>query len=169
ASGATRASAMFRPRCLLKNSANNHRRLETRVSAIDSTPQASRRTLSDKSAFFLLNSVTPAPSNDAAAPNKAPATVGTTFVKSKRPPALNRQPDNAMCGFRVPIAAMRLMAFFALDPRFCIISPSLDNPSFLDHAKSRDYSQKEHCISIGLAFGPPAEPSSVESSVNFRR
>ncbi|WP_426072167.1 hypothetical protein, partial [Janthinobacterium sp. DSP2-3-3] len=40
ASGATRASAMFRPRCLLKNSANNHRRLETRVSAIDSTPQS---------------------------------------------------------------------------------------------------------------------------------
>ncbi|MGK5032895.1 hypothetical protein, partial [Janthinobacterium sp. MDT1-19] len=42
ASGATRASAMFRPRCLLKNSANNHRRLETRVSAIDSTPHHSR-------------------------------------------------------------------------------------------------------------------------------
>ncbi|MGK5033040.1 hypothetical protein, partial [Janthinobacterium sp. MDT1-19] len=41
ASGATRASAMFRPRCLLKNSANNHRRLETRVSAIDSTPHSS--------------------------------------------------------------------------------------------------------------------------------
>lgn len=38
ASGATRALAMFRPRCLLKNSANSHVRLETRVSAIDSTP-----------------------------------------------------------------------------------------------------------------------------------
>ena len=30
---------MFRPRCSLKNSANSHGRLETRVSAIDSTPQ----------------------------------------------------------------------------------------------------------------------------------
>ena len=34
ASGATRASAMFRPRCSLKNSANSHGWLETRVSAI---------------------------------------------------------------------------------------------------------------------------------------
>ena len=39
ASGATRALAMFRPRCSPKNSENNRRRLETRVSAIDSTPQ----------------------------------------------------------------------------------------------------------------------------------
>ena len=30
---------MFRPRCSLKNSANSHGRLETRVSAIDSAPQ----------------------------------------------------------------------------------------------------------------------------------
>ena len=29
---------MFRPRCSLKNSANNGKQLETRVSAIDSTP-----------------------------------------------------------------------------------------------------------------------------------
>jgi tetrahydromethanopterin S-methyltransferase subunit G len=34
---------MFRRRCLLKNSANNHARLETRVSAIDSTPQSGSR------------------------------------------------------------------------------------------------------------------------------
>ncbi|QSX94601.1 hypothetical protein J3P46_17940 [Janthinobacterium lividum] len=31
---------MFRPRCSLKNSANSHGWLETRVSAIDSTPHA---------------------------------------------------------------------------------------------------------------------------------
>jgi hypothetical protein len=30
---------MFRPRCLLKRSANNNRRLKKRVSAVDSTPQ----------------------------------------------------------------------------------------------------------------------------------
>jgi hypothetical protein len=29
---------MFRPRCLLKRSANNNRRLKKRVSAVDSTP-----------------------------------------------------------------------------------------------------------------------------------
>jgi hypothetical protein len=40
ASGVTRASAMFHLRCSLKISANSHRRLETRVSAIDSTPQS---------------------------------------------------------------------------------------------------------------------------------
>ena len=43
ASGATRASAMFRPRCSLKNSANSHGWLETRVSAIDSSPQTTDR------------------------------------------------------------------------------------------------------------------------------
>src|SRR5476649_488446 len=36
ASGATLASAIFRPHCSLKNSANSQGRLETRVSAIDS-------------------------------------------------------------------------------------------------------------------------------------
>ncbi|MDN2698865.1 hypothetical protein O0882_21330, partial [Janthinobacterium sp. SUN073] len=42
ASGATRASAMFHPRCSLKNSANSYGRLETRVSAIDSTPHLAK-------------------------------------------------------------------------------------------------------------------------------
>src|SRR5450830_1564092 len=39
ASGVIHALAMFRQRCSLNSSANSRRRLETRVSAIDSTPQ----------------------------------------------------------------------------------------------------------------------------------
>ncbi|MFI4939961.1 MAG: hypothetical protein ACHP7O_06420, partial [Burkholderiales bacterium] len=39
ASAVIRASATFRQRCLLKISANSHRRLKKRVSAIDSKPQ----------------------------------------------------------------------------------------------------------------------------------
>src|SRR5450830_1219051 len=38
ASGVIHALAMFRQRCSLNSSANSRRRLETRVSAIDSTP-----------------------------------------------------------------------------------------------------------------------------------
>src|SRR5271154_3359495 len=46
---------MFRPRCLLKRSANNNRRLKKRVSAVDSTPQFYKRDVAMFSATELFD------------------------------------------------------------------------------------------------------------------